>query len=288
MKAALITPLLVSAVTMLTALALSGPAFANIAERWLIYPLDRTEVAPQTTGLAGVRAQTLQSGNANLIVWTAPPRPGQPIVLYFHGNAGNLAMRAARFHHFLSLGYGLIAPAYRGSSGSSGTPSETALRRDAMLVWQAMADLLPTTTPDQVVVYGESLGSAVAVHLLADIGGTSASDTIQAPAALILEAPFTSIRALAERHYPKLAPLAGNLVNRWNTLGHATTLQLPLLVLHGAQDRLIPAEMGRQIFSAAPSQNKDFIHVDGAGHSDLWRPDTLPRIKGFIETYLVR
>ncbi len=254
-------------------LALATVAIGSMAERWVLYPFDATRVSPDEAGLPGVTEITYDNGDARLIAWTAPPRPGKPVILYFHGNAGNLAARAGRFRRFLDRGYGLFAPAYRGSSGSSGTPDEAALTSDATIAWHRMLRRHPRAP---VIFYGESLGTAVALSLRGE------------PTAMILEAPFTSIPDLAEHHYPGTRALAARLASQWPSLERAAHLTVPLLVLHGTEDALVPTEMGRQITSAAPSRNKSFYRVQGAGHTDLWRTDTLPRLWRFVDQFALR
>lgn len=252
---------------------LAVAAAASQAERWLIYPFDPRHVSPTEAGLTGVTETRLKTpDNESLVVWTAPPKPGHPVILYFHGNAGNLATRAGRFQRMLDQGFGLIAPAYRGSSGSTGSPSEQTLISDALLV--AKHPGWPTS--ETRVVYGESLGTAVAIALIAgDMHGAGAD-------ALLLEAPLTSIHAMAELHYPALAPLVDRLENQWPSLDRARHLSLPLMIVHGTHDTLIPIEMGRQIHAAAPSRDKVFLSVKNAGHTDLWRSDSLPEIWRFL------
>lgn len=278
---------LVWVVLMLTGVGFAGAALSNAAERWLIYPMDATRVSPADAGLPQVREQIFESDGERLVVWTAPPQPGQPVILYFHGNAGNLAARAGRFRRFLRRGYGLIAPAYRGSSGSSGTPSQDALRQDADRLYGALDAMMAGIAAHQVVIYGESLGSTVALHLLA---GDAADPSHGAgpPGAVILEAPFTSVAALVGVHYPQLAPMADQLSNQWDSLGQISAVVTPLMILHGTQDALIPIEMGRQLYAAAPSEHKQFVQVQGGGHNDLWRSNVLPQIWSFIDAYLLR
>ena len=259
----------------------------NTAERWLIYPFDSTRVSPAVAGLTRVREVTFDSDGVSLLAWVAAPRRGKPVILYFHGNAGNLATRAGRLQRFLDRGYGLFAPAYRGSSGSDGKPVEEALIRDAEVAFRTLFQHLPVENGSAVVVYGESLGTAVALSLFESV---ALDDTkgFGAPAGLILEAPFTSIRDMAALHYPQLAPLAEKLANQWPSLNRAGRVGVPLLVIHGTEDTLIPIQMGRQVFAAAPSREKEFIAVKGAGHTDLWRSDLLPRLWGFVDQFALR
>lgn len=268
-------------------LGLATVVLGNFAERWVIYPFDATHVAPSDTGLTGVEEISYENDGETLLAWVAPPAPGKPVVLYFHGNAGNLAAREGRFKLFLARGYGLFAPAYRGSSGSSGTPNEKALIWDAETAYHAMFDHLSGLRADQVVLYGESLGTAVALALL-NTPSVHPGKSHGPPAAVILEAPFTSVPALAEHHYPGTGTLAGNLDNTWQSLSRAPALTMPLLILHGTEDDLIPIEMGRQIFSAAPSRDKDFHVVKGAGHTNLWRRTSQSRLWRFVDQFALR
>ncbi|WP_353314799.1 alpha/beta hydrolase [Shimia sp. NS0008-38b] len=261
---------------------------APLAERLILYPFDKTRIAPAEVGLPEVTEHAVDSGGNTLIIWTAPPKKGHPVIFYLHGNAGNLANRAGRFRRFMDRGYGLIALAYPGSSGSTEAPSEDSLKRSAKLVWLEKHALLPLTllppSSSKTIVYGESLGAAVAIGLNA----SAASDHMKGvgPAdAIILEAPFTSIKALAQHHYPALTPLQVYTDGQWDSLRWAAQLRHPLLVIHGTNDSLIPIEMGRQIFSAAPSGQKEFVEAPDAGHTGLWRTDTWPKLTRFIDQF---
>ena len=262
-------------------------ALSSVAERFVLYPFDPSHVEPADAGLSGVTEHRFHNDDETLIAWTADPAPGKPVILYFHGNAGNLAVRAGRLRRFLDRGYGLFAPAYRGSSGSTGTPSEAALTWDAETAYHALFTRFSDLPAGRVILYGESLGTAVAIALMAT-PSTNSHKGFGPPAAILLEAPFTSISDLAEHHYPGTGDFAAKLENKWPSLTRAEALGPPLLVLHGTKDDLIPIEMGRQIFAAAPSRRKDFLTVKGAGHTDLWRSDTLPRLWRFIDQFALR
>jgi len=213
-------------------------------------------------------------GGTRHILWVAPPQPGKPVILYLHGNAGNLAARAARFEQFLAQGYGLIAPAYRGSSGSGGIPSEALIAADMAALYASLGDLIPGAAPDDVIIYGESLGSGVALRLIADTG-------VQ-PAALVLEAPFTSLPDVVRSSAPQFTSLIPRMQNIWDSAAHAKALRAPLLVLHGTDDTLIPIAQGRAVYDAARSGSKQMLEVPGGGHNGLWRGDILPRLWAFM------
>ena len=251
---------------------LTGGAWFSLhaIERAIISPFDATRVAPAAAGVPEMQEEE----RAGLVVWESAAKPGQPVIFYLHGNAGNLANRAGRFSRFMAQGYGVIAPAYPGSSGSPGTPSQEAITQAITDIWRDMP------RDARVVIYGESLGTGVAMQLLASVA--THPEKGLAPAGVILEAPFTSVRDVAAHLYPGIDPLLDQLTQDWNSLAWAENLTIPLLVIHGQNDRMIPPDQGRALFEAAASNDKRFLDVPDAGHTDLWRSDTLPAIWTFI------
>ncbi|WP_306155022.1 alpha/beta hydrolase [Roseovarius sp. MMSF_3281] len=252
---------------------LTGGAWFSLQaiERAIVYPFDATRVAPTAAGVP--RMQEVK--RAGLVTWQATAAPGKPTIFYLHGNAGNLANRAGRFSRFMARGYGVVAPAYPGSSGSDGPPSQEAITQAITGIWRE----LPRDA--HVVIYGESLGTGVAMQLLGR--GVTHPDKGLAPAGVILEAPFTSVRDVARHLYPGIDPLLAHLTQEWDSMTRAATLTMPLLVVHGQNDRMIPPEQGRALFEAATGTDKRFLEVPDAGHTDLWRNDTLPEVWAFID-----
>ena len=140
--------------------------------------------------------------------------------------------------------------------GSDGSPSEHSITAASEAAW---AWLLAAGLQDrEIVIYGESLGSAVAVKLAAR----------HAPRAVVLEAPMSSVRSIAQQYYPYL-PVALLLQDPWLSDEHIASVRSPLLILHGDRDSLIPIESGRALFEAA-SEPKEFVTVRGASHNDLF------------------
>ncbi|GKY88350.1 hypothetical protein STA1M1_22190 [Sinisalibacter aestuarii] len=234
----------------------------------MLYPFTPLRDAPP----AGLSETTLTTADGEtLVMWSAPPAPGKPVVLYFHGNAGNLAMRAGRFAAFTARGFGVVAPGYRGSSGSSGKPTEATLIDDARML---AAQLPALTGPAPVIYYGESLGAAVAIAL---------AET-SPPAALVLEAPFTSLAGMSARLYGSAA-LARLLTSRWPSLERIANVPAPLLILHGADDPLVPPAMSRSLLAAAPGPDKRLYLVPGAGHVDVWQADAQRELYAFLARF---
>ncbi|AXX98431.1 alpha/beta hydrolase [Profundibacter amoris] len=246
-------------------------------EQSMVYPLDPTEVSPANAGVPQMQAVRFTSDKETLVLWVAKPKAGKPVILYFQGNAGNLANRAPRFASFQKRGYGVVAMAYRGSSGSSGKPSQKSILRDAINLYQSLPNLVGDAP---VVLYGESLGTGVAV-LMAD--NPKLANT--PPAAMVLEAPYTSLPDITRRIYPKFKPILFLMKNRWPSLRHIRNLDIPLLVLHGTDDPLIPIEMGREMFDASPATDNTFFAVQGAGHNDVWQTDAKVALYAFLNRF---
>lgn len=253
------------------ALALIGLALfagSGALERVLLYPFN----PPRAPAPAGLSETVLDTPDGErLVVWSAPPAPGRPVVLYFCGNAGNLATRAGRFAAITARGIGVVAAGYRGSSGSTGRPSETALTADARL----LAEALPTLAGRApVIYYGESLGAAVAIAL---------AET-KPPAALVLEAPFASLAEMSADLYGSPAP-ARLLRSKWPNTARIARISAPLLILHGAEDTIVPSAQGRALFDAATSPDKTFLLVPGAGHLDVWQPEAQRALFAFLARF---
>lgn len=230
-----------------------------------VYPFDASYATPTDAGLPDVTEEKRATDDGEtLVIWRAAPAPNMPTVLYFSGNAGGLKERAPRFQSLIDAGFGVVAPAYRGSSGSTGTPDEDTLLNDARTIAAG-------ETPGTFVLYGESLGTAVAIRLAAE--GTGAR--------LVLEAPFTSIPALIMAQHP-VEDLDHLITQRWESDQHIKAVVQPLLVIHGDRDHLVPFEMGETIFDRAGSQDKRLLRIEGAGHAGLWGEPTLGEVFAFL------
>jgi uncharacterized protein len=242
-------------------------------QRQLLYLPDRTR--PELAGLAelGVREVTLSTEDGlSLLSWYLPPRPGQPVIAYFHGNGGHIGYRVERLLRFAREGFGVLMAEYRGYGGNPGAPSETGFYTDgraalAFLERQGVAS-------NRLVLYGESLGSGVAVALAAE----------HQIAALILEAPPTSVAEVAQCHFP-FVPAARLVTDRFDSLSRISRVKVPILVLHGESDRVVPIRFGHALFNAAPEPKEGWFAPD-AGHEDLARYGALDVVVAFIERRL--
>lgn len=224
-----------------------------------LYPAPSIAVpSPPPAPLTEVRLDT-ERGDS-VIAWAggADAPPGEPLVLFFHGNGENLATLhlAGAFDELAALGVAYLAIDYPGYGNSSGRPSEEGLAAaaDAALAW---ATERPRQRP--VVACGWSIGAAVAVGLTARHPGDTA--------ALIALSPWSSLPELARRYFPgPLVRLA--LADRYDSLTAAPAVAVPALVIHGRRDAIIPAEHGRRLAAAlgGPVEHRE---VPAAGHNDL-------------------
>ncbi|MBU2980736.1 alpha/beta hydrolase [Lentibacter algarum] len=265
----------------ITLFSLGGYVAVGLLEQKMIYPFDSTRVSPAKAGVPNLTEKTLEVDGAQLVTWVAAPRGGKPVILYFHGNAGNLANRAGRFRRFTERGYGLVAMAYRGSSGSTGTPSQKAITADVRTLYRHLDRVLKSDNPR--VLYGESLGTGVVILGLLASAVTDAEKGAGPPAAVVLEAPYSSILDVALGMSPQLEPLSKFLTSTWESAANARYIKSPLLVIHGTEDAFIPIAQGRKVFAAAATNDKQFLAVKGGGHTDLWRSDVLPHLWRFID-----
>lgn len=261
---------LISKVFILYIVAFAIVWFARI---WLIYPFNGTYYTPATAGEPRLSEYKLITPDGEvLIIWTHPARERKATIMYFHGNAGNLANRAQRFNRLINHGYGVVAMAYRGSSGSTGRPSEDIISHDALLLRSNLARVLGDKPKGKIVYYGESLGTGVAVKLA----------TTNPPDALILEAPYTSIPNIAASQVP-FFPVRTLLDQRWETDLYIKTVNSPTLVLHGTNDQIIPYAMGKAVFAMSPAKNKVMKPLQDGGHAAAFSTEGQTAIYRFIE-----
>ena len=218
---------------------------------------------------ARVMTVTTEDG-LSLLAWYMPPaRDDGRVVLYLHGNAGNIGNRAYRFGPNRQLGWGLLLLEYRGYGGNPGSPSEAGLLIDARA---GMAALLAMGfTPDRILLWGASLGTGLAVQLAAE----------RPVAALLLEAPYTSIAALARMRF-RFAPVDLLLRDRFDSLSVIGRVRAPILVMHGANDRLIPVAVARALYEAAPEPKQLWIAPEG-GHNHLVEAGAIDAAGEFVE-----
>ena len=210
---------------------------------------------PEALSAKILKVQT-EDGFQN-IAWFAPPRESDgKVIVHFHGNGGNISHRAATASFYQKLGYGILLCEYRGYGGNPGSPTEQGLYRDGRACVNYLLD--NGYRLDQLVFYGESIGSGVAVQMAVEFQ----------PRRLVLEAPFTSAVAVAKTAYAFL-PVDMMMLDRFESIDKIEKVKTSLLVIHGTDDRVVPYELGKKLFEAA-KHPKEFVTVEKGGHSNLY------------------
>ncbi len=195
------------------------------------------------------------------------PQTPDPLLIYFPGNARHRGHRVSDLKEFTRNGFDVLLFDYRGYGDNPGSPNEAAMEADARLVWKFARDELDAE-PGRIVLYGESMGGAVATHLAADLCEHSAP-----PAALITNATFASLPGTVAWHYPWF-PFRYLLWDRWASVERMPQVTCPVLMFHGAKDEIVPLSEGHDLFAAAPGQSvngctKRFVELPSCGHNDI-------------------
>lgn len=245
--------------------------FMYLTQRNLMYHPVPDMSPPGEYGLALEELELQASDGVNLAAWYAPPRSSQPVIVFFHGNAGHLGYRREQFQSFLDAGFGLMALSFRGFGGSGGSISEEGLYRDGRA---AIDHLKGQGIPEnRMVLYGESLGSGVATRMATE---TTAR-------AVVLVSPYISIAERAGEIYWFL-PVKWLLKDRFNNLANLPDIEEPLLVIHGEQDRVVPVHHGRTVHARA-QEPKALVTFDDRGHNNLEPEAITQAVQDFLASY---
>jgi fermentation-respiration switch protein FrsA (DUF1100 family) len=246
----ILRPVLVAAVLLLV--------LPVLFEKSLIYhPSREHDVSARALGLAHESVALTAEDGVRLDALFLPARGSRVTVLLAHGNAGNLSHRLDRVIFLQArLRADVLLFDYRGYGRSEGSPDEEGTYRDGRAAYRWLVEQRGVS-PDRLVLFGESIGSAIALDL-----------AVSRPCrALVLEAPFTSVPDMARVVLPFL-PRAF-VRTQYDNLAKVGRLRVPLLVLHGDRDEVVPFSQGRRLFESAP-EPKRFYSIPGAGHNDTY------------------
>ena len=230
-------------------------ALLYVAQRSLQYFPESHRTAPAAAGLPEAEEVVLDTADGErVIAWHLPPRADDPVFVYFHGNGASLRWRVDRFRALIADGSGLVALSYRGYGGSSGSPTEAGLIADGLAAYAFAQSRYPA---DRIVLWGESLGSAVAVALAAE----------KPVGKVVLESPFSSAADVGAARY-WFAPVRLLMKDQFRSdlrIGKVTT---PVLVMHGDRDTIVPIGLGERLY-ALINAPKRFVRFPGREHNDL-------------------
>jgi fermentation-respiration switch protein FrsA (DUF1100 family) len=249
---------------------LAFAALIYFSQRNLMYFPDRMRTLPSDAGLPEAKEEKLVTADGEtIIVWHIPPRDEKkPVIVYFHGNGGALNLRVQRFAQLAADGFGIVGVSYRGYGGSSGTPTEAGLIADGIAAYEFAARLY---SPARVALWGESLGSGVAIAVAAE-----------APVAkLVLETPFTSAADVGAAIYFFL-PVRLLMRDQFRSDLRIASVKASILILHGDRDSVVPIAFGERLYEMIRGKKK-FVRLKGGEHYDLDRHGGLRAAAEFLD-----
>ena len=241
------------AIVTLVVLAAAFVAFIWLIQRQLIYLPSEFVPAPPP-GVERVSFST--EDDLELSAWfLQPPGESSATVIVFNGNAGNRSNRLPLAAALNREGYSVLLVDYRGYGGNPGSPTEEGLAKDARASLAHLKGREEVDT-ERIVYFGESLGAAVATSLAFEAP----------PAALVLRSPFPSLVDVARLHYPFL-PVSVLLRDRFPVADRISEVSVPVMVVAGTEDEIVPPELSVKVFEAA-MEPKAMFTIEGAGHND--------------------
>ena len=250
--------------------------FQRVINSFVYFPMRYPQGEWNLQQKAGAQDRWFKASDGTALnAWWFPKPDARFATLFLHGNAGNVTHRIDHAHQVVEAGSAFLVVDYRGYGKSQGHPSERGLYEDGDAAYAELMAL--GYAPDQIIVQGESLGTAVAVDLAAR----------KPCAGLILESPLLSLRAMARMVLPVVGPL---LAHGFDTGGKIAHVHSPLLVIHGDADEVVPFVQGEAVFQAA-NQPKQFWPLPGAHHNDLVYmagPEYVTRLRAFYRLILSR
>jgi fermentation-respiration switch protein FrsA (DUF1100 family) len=227
-------------------------------ENYLIFFPERSfDFTPETFRLAYRNVYFPTEDGKKLHGWFFPGQKDDPVILHFHGNAGNISHRLDLIRHFLQRKIQVFIIDYRGFGKSEGSPSEQGLYLDGLAAYDYLVQK-EGVLPGDIVLHGHSIGAAVAIEVALQRGVK----------AVMLESAFTSTRDMAKT-MPLFFLLFPFLPANYNNLAKVARLHIPKLIIHGDADEIVPFAMGEKLF-AATVEPKFFLRLEGAGHNDTF------------------
>lgn len=235
------------------ALALVFGMWSRIVDGMIFHPSPGADLRPERLGLVAKDVYLDTADGVRIHAFWLPASGATRALLFLHGNAGNASHRLPNAADLAALDIAVLLLDYRGYGLSAGKPSETGVYRDARAALSHLTGELGFAE-DRVVVFGRSLGGAVAVDLVQD----------RAVAGVVLESTFTSLAGMARSI---LLPAAPFVRGRFDSVTKIRRLRAPVLFFHGDRDEIVPYPLGRELFDAAP-EPKWFETIERAGHND--------------------
>jgi fermentation-respiration switch protein FrsA (DUF1100 family) len=245
-------------------------ALAYSLQRYFIYFPSAEKPNPKDFQAEDMQViQLTVADGLTLNSWYKPPLDNKPVILYLHGNAGHIGYRMFLARYFLSAGFGVLLLEYRGYGGNPGKPTESGLYQDGRAAIKFLQQR--GIQERNIILYGESLGTGVATQLATEFP----------ICALVLQSPYTSLTSLARYHYFGL-PMP--IIDKFDSLARIQKIHVPILMLHGKLDEIVPYAQGLTLFNQA-NQPKEWMELPNKGHHDLWDAHFAHAVINFINSY---
>ena len=239
----------------------------------IFFPMSELYQTPADWGLEYEDVTLNTEDDVQLHGWYLQKRESEQVLLFFHGNAGNISHRRDSIQVFHRLGLNVLIIDYRGYGQSEGKPSEQGLYRDATAAWRYLTEE-KGFEPENVIIFGRSLGGAVAAKLAAGVQARG----------LILESTMSSAGDFARAVFKILSRL---VVIRYdfNTAQHIQRVNYPVLVLHSPEDEIMPFHLGKKVYELA-NQPKQFVHMRGDHNNGFLRsqPEYQQELDSWLKT----
>ncbi len=239
--------------------------------RLIYFPTRGCHATPADVGLSFEDLRLTTKDGVSIAAWYVPHPDPKGSVIFCHGNAGNMSDRLHSIKLLHDMGKSVLIFDYRGFGLSEGRPSEKGTYEDAEAAWRYLIETRDES-PDRVVLFGRSLGGAVAIELARR----------HTPAALVVESTFTSVVDIGRAHYPFL-PVRFLVTYRYASIEKVGQITCPKLFIHGRDDTLIPLSNGRKLFDAA-AEPKQFIETPGEHNESgfTYSPMFTERLQAFL------
>ncbi len=240
----------------------------------IFFPIKQVEVTPKDWNLNYEAVELSLTNKTKISGWYLPYPNAEKTLLFFHGNGGNISHRGDSIYIFHKLKLNVLIIDYPGYGKSEGIPSENALYQSANAAWQYLITD-KKTKPENIIIFGRSLGGAVAVDLASRVKS----------AGLILESTFSSVRDVVDIILPGLSHFI-YLRYVFNSLNKINKVTTPILVIHSPEDEVIPFELGHKLFESVESSEKTFLQIEG-GHNDGFMQSISPymqMLRAFIQS----
>jgi len=225
-----------------------------IQDRMLYFPEHEILITPKDIGIEYEDISFQTKDNIAISGWYIPAEHEKGVLLFCHGNAGNISHRLESINIFHSLDISVLIFDYRGYGKSEGKPSEKGTYLDAEAAWDYLVDI-KNKSPEKIILFGRSLGAAIAADIALK----------KSPAGLIMESSFLSVPEIGKKYYPWV-PVKLLSKFDYSTIEKIHVISCPKLIIHSPDDEIVPFEHGKSLFEKA-LQPKEFLQIKG-GHNE--------------------